>query len=191
MQIHGKFGGFVLEERTHFERQNREDILSAMLSEEIRQRWVFDLMDSLADIHQRLTDTLFKLSATGNNVDLDRIESSVLDFNPGVLVVVGTPHLGDGCRILPPDLFDRRIESRTQSKSRNKNMNLEPRRREQGIRRAASRQLLRMIRVTNKGCPVEIILTKCRACLGGAPAGALQHGGSTRDAPQNESGESK
>jgi len=43
----------------------------------------------LAGVHQRFTDTLLKLFAAGDYVDVERIESSAFDFNPGVLVVVG------------------------------------------------------------------------------------------------------
>ena len=44
-------------------------------------------------------------------------------------------------------------------------MNVEPYRQEQGKGHAASRQLLRTIRVTNNGWPVEIILVNRRAYL--------------------------
>ena len=70
------------------------------------------------DLHQRLTNTPFKFIAAGDNVDVESIVFPALDYNPGVFVVVGTPHLGNGCRVIPSDLFDRRIELRTQSKPR-------------------------------------------------------------------------
>jgi hypothetical protein len=63
-----------------------------------------------ARIHQRFTDTLFELSTTGDNVDVKGIESAAFDFNPGMLVVIGTPHLGNSGDIFPSNLFDRRIE---------------------------------------------------------------------------------
>ena len=72
----------------------------------------------LTGVHQRITDTLFELLATGDNFDVEGIESTAFDFNPGVLMVVGTPHLGNGCHIFPSDLFDRRIKSGIQSKPR-------------------------------------------------------------------------
>jgi hypothetical protein len=53
---------------------------------------------------------LFKLFAAGDNVDVKGIESVIFDFNPGMLVVIGTPHLGNGYGIFPSNLFDRRIE---------------------------------------------------------------------------------
>jgi hypothetical protein len=112
-----------------------------------------------AGIHQRLAHARLKLLAARDNVDLESIESATFDFDPGVPVVVGTPHLGHSCRIIPPDLFDGSVNSHVQSKPRNNLMNIEPHLREQGIRQAATRQLLRMIRVTNEGWPVEIILT--------------------------------
>ena len=120
----------------------------------------------LAGVHQRFTDTLLKLFAAGDYVEVERIESSAFDFNPGVLVVVGTPHLGNGCRIIPSNLFNRPIKSHVQSNPRI--MNVEPYRREQGKGHAASRQLLRSIQITNKGWPVEIILAKQGAYLEGA-----------------------
>jgi hypothetical protein len=49
---------------------------------------------------------------------VESIESFAFDFDPGVLVMMGTTHLGNGGLIIPFDLFDRRIESRTQSKPR-------------------------------------------------------------------------
>ena len=70
------------------------------------------------DLHQRFANTLFKFLATGDDIDVESIKFSALDVNPGVMVVVGTPHLGNGCRVIPSDLFDRRIELRTQSKPR-------------------------------------------------------------------------
>ena len=60
-------------------------------------------------------DPLVKLLAASDNFDVVRIEGFVFDFNRSVLVVVGTPHLGNGCRIIPFDPFNRRIESRAQS----------------------------------------------------------------------------
>jgi len=69
-------------------------------------------------IHQRLSHALLKFFAAGDNIYVESIEFVALDFNPGVLVVVGTPHLGGGCRAIPSDLFDRRIEYCIQSKPR-------------------------------------------------------------------------
>jgi hypothetical protein len=73
-----------------------------------------DKVRFLTGVHQRFADTLFEIFATGNNVDVEGIESSVFDFDPGVLMVVGTPHLGNGYGIFPSNLFDRRIELQIQ-----------------------------------------------------------------------------
>jgi hypothetical protein len=43
-----------------------------------------------------LTNTPFKFIAAGDNVDVESIVFPALDYNPGVFVVVGTPHLGNG-----------------------------------------------------------------------------------------------
>jgi hypothetical protein len=69
-------------------------------------------------IHQRLADTLFEFFAAGDDIDVESIEPFAFDFNPRVLVMLGTTHLGNSGLVIPFDLFDRRIESRTQSKPR-------------------------------------------------------------------------
>jgi hypothetical protein len=73
-----------------------------------------DKVRFLTGVRQRFADALFELFAAGDNVNVEGIESSAFDFDPGILVVIGTPHLGNGCSIFLSNLFDRRIELQIQ-----------------------------------------------------------------------------
>ena len=92
-------------------------ILPGNKSNRLRHPGTRSVRRYLAGIHQRFADTPLEFFAAGDNIDVESIKSFALDFDPGVLVVVGTPHLGNNGLIIPFDLFDRRIESRTQSKT--------------------------------------------------------------------------
>jgi hypothetical protein len=56
------------------------------------------------------TDTPLELFAARENVDVQHVESSARDFNPGIFLVIGTPHRGSRQGIIAFDLVNGSFE---------------------------------------------------------------------------------